>query len=329
MKRVHVSPAIAAFTFAALLLVAAPLGATPFNQLVVVGDSLSDTGNVFALTGNTFPPSPPNFEGRFSNGPVWVEELALTLGLPAPAAYLGAATSGRTNFALGGAGTDLSGTTTGSIDMRTQVGWLATDSSITDLGDSLFVVRGGANDFLNNVLANPTTSVGNLVGIVNDLIGLGAESLLLPNLPPLDQTPEFRQTAAEGLAANFSTVFNTSYAVAVDELRADNPSVAFYYFDVYALLRQVLADPIAFGFTNTIDRAFDGSSVVSNPDDYLYWDGVHPTRAGHAQLGAFAADLFVPAPPVLLLLLPGLAFLLVRLRARHIDSELMPVTAAT
>ena len=41
-------------------------GQAPFDELIVFGDSLSDTGNVFISFGA--PPSPPYFNGRFSNG---------------------------------------------------------------------------------------------------------------------------------------------------------------------------------------------------------------------------------------------------------------------
>jgi hypothetical protein len=41
--------------------------------LVVFGDSLSDNGNLFDLIGF---PQPPAWEGRFSNGPVYTEQLA-------------------------------------------------------------------------------------------------------------------------------------------------------------------------------------------------------------------------------------------------------------
>ncbi len=53
----------------ALLLALAPTGAIAgpiVSNVIVFGDSLSDVGNVFALTGGTVPPDPPYFQGRFS-----------------------------------------------------------------------------------------------------------------------------------------------------------------------------------------------------------------------------------------------------------------------
>src|SRR3954465_3381431 len=56
--------------------------ATGFDQVVVLGDSLSDMGN----------------SGRASNGPVWVEHLAARLKLE-----LKPSQTGGFNFAVGGA----------------------------------------------------------------------------------------------------------------------------------------------------------------------------------------------------------------------------------
>src|SRR6478735_5742525 len=80
-----------------LSLIPAVASAGPITSLYVFGDSLSDDGNAFLLTGG-FPPAP--YAQRASNGPVAVERLAFDLGLTlAPAAL------GGTNYAVVGATT--------------------------------------------------------------------------------------------------------------------------------------------------------------------------------------------------------------------------------
>ncbi len=54
----------------------------PFTEIVVFGDSDSDVGHGPPRFG--IPASPPYFNGRFSNGPVWVERLAELLEVPNP-----------------------------------------------------------------------------------------------------------------------------------------------------------------------------------------------------------------------------------------------------
>src|SRR5438874_6171747 len=51
------------------------LSASAFDAIIAFGDSLTDTGNE---------PSEPylHYQGRWSNGPLWVEHLSQTLGFP-------------------------------------------------------------------------------------------------------------------------------------------------------------------------------------------------------------------------------------------------------
>lgn len=67
---------------ALLLSMTAVSGEAAFSNVFFFGDSLSDTGNGYTASGGTFPPSPYQ-DGRFSDGPLWVEYLASGLGLPA------------------------------------------------------------------------------------------------------------------------------------------------------------------------------------------------------------------------------------------------------
>jgi phospholipase/lecithinase/hemolysin len=61
-----------------LWLIPALTSAAPITAAYVVGDSLSDSGNAYALTPG-FPPAP--YDHRASNAPVAVEQLASRLGV--------------------------------------------------------------------------------------------------------------------------------------------------------------------------------------------------------------------------------------------------------
>lgn len=65
-----------------------------FSKIYVFGNSLSDPGNIYNATSfvqwfdglfgleiPVLPPSPPYFEGRYSNGPIWIDYLAEDLGI--------------------------------------------------------------------------------------------------------------------------------------------------------------------------------------------------------------------------------------------------------
>src|SRR3954462_11631748 len=91
-----------------------------FDAIVAFGDSLTDTGNE---------PSEPylHYQGRWSNGPLWVEYLSQTLGFPYNASN---------NLAHSGAQTD---------DTYNQV---VIYTPTNDVSNTLFVVWAGGNDFL-------------------------------------------------------------------------------------------------------------------------------------------------------------------------------------
>jgi outer membrane lipase/esterase len=108
-----------------------------YSRVVVFGDSLTDNGNLFRLTGGREPASPPYFQGRFSNGPTFVELLGFNLG------GFGTAT-GSTSYAFGGARTDTSQSPPG---LRTQLGaYLAGGGQFGP--NDLVIVYGGANKHL-------------------------------------------------------------------------------------------------------------------------------------------------------------------------------------
>ena len=191
--------------------------------------SLSDTGNRFTFCRSsaacpTFPvgfpfapPIAPYDNGRFSNGPVWVEYLAQGLGLPAPAP----SNLGGTNFAWGGAETGTGISAQGTPNVGTQIGQfllsipapragqafpkerpapavLFLESGKVPSPDQLLVLWAGANDFNNaTVLPNPTVLVNNIAADITMLAAAAPGQdlhLLVPNLPPLGETPRLVNT---------------------------------------------------------------------------------------------------------------------------------------
>ena len=51
------------------------------------------------------------------------------------------------------------------------------------------------------------------------------------------------------------------------------------------LYREAITHPAAFGFTNVINGCLSGSRICGKPDEFLFWDGIHPTTAAHRVLG--------------------------------------------
>ncbi|MDQ1152947.1 uncharacterized protein YhjY with autotransporter beta-barrel domain [Brevundimonas sp. SORGH_AS 993] len=60
--------------------------------------------------------------------------------------------------------------------------------------------------------------------------------------------------------------------------------------DLFKVGDTLAANPGAFGVTNITQPCFNGATVCSNPDSYFYFDGVHPTAAGHRIIAQLAND---------------------------------------
>lgn len=170
---------ITLLTFMALLVFATGRF-EPINELNVFGDSLSDVGQVFQATGGMYPPNPIYFQGRYSNGRVWVEYLAERLHL---------SSKQTNNFAYGGATT---GSDRNSLvpSLLTQV-QMFTKTHQQPSPNALYVLWAGANDYLQGI-SDVTISVANVTRTIISLVNVGAKNILVVNLPDLGQLPATR-----------------------------------------------------------------------------------------------------------------------------------------
>ncbi|MDY6828793.1 MAG: SGNH/GDSL hydrolase family protein [Pseudomonadota bacterium] len=266
-----------------MLAAMAPIAAAAqYTSLFVLGDSLSDTGN---LSTGTFGlvPGPSYWNGRFSDGPVYAEYLAADLGLAAPAPSL----TGGQNYAWGGAKI-ASGAVPPSLGA--QAGLLLLNEGGTLDPGALYTVWGGANDVLDLVTAAPSAAtaqaaingvIGDLMGILDELSSAGAAQFLVPNLPDLSLTPAH---FGNPLAADLSDYFNAALA---DALQQSTLQVSL--FDTYSVLNSQVS-----AFTSP----FEPCIALSSCEGHLFFDGLHPTTAAHEILaGAMHAQLTaVPVP---------------------------------
>jgi phospholipase/lecithinase/hemolysin len=121
----------------------------------------------------------------------------------------------------------------------------------------------------------------------------GATHILVPGMPDLGLTPEFYGSAS---ASGFSQAFDLN-------LQASLPKGATY-FDTFSFMHLVVSNPGAYGFTDVTDPCLVGVTPCSNPNQYLFWDSLHPTTAADAILAAQFANA-VPEPSTLLMLGTG------------------------
>ncbi len=264
------------------------------NQLVVFGDSLSDVGNTYAAAGT---PPAPYYQGRYSNGPIWVERLASRLGIATPTPSL----LGGTDYAFGGAETGTGFSPKGVPNLLTQVGsYLASN---TPKASQLFVLWAGANNFFDGQ-TNPLVPVTDIGHAIAALAASGAKDFLVPNYTDLGKTPyglSSSPAVQQGLTA-LTKGYNQALAAELTQLQS-TLGVQITQLNTYGTFQSIINNPSAYGFSDVTTSAV-GDGNFGAPG-YLFWDDVHPTTAGHQIIGDAAYAAIAPEPTSLALLSTG------------------------
>ena len=319
MRKIYFMVAVAA-----MLAATSSFGQAPtFSRIVLFGDSLSDTGNVRARTSSKssgaidYPSHTFNYDnGRFTNDTetdpssntyigVWHEQLARTfLGLPAASNSLG----GGLNYAFGGA------TTMDGTHEEVQETFLG-DISITidDMGKqmddyfaahvidptALYIIWGGSNDLRNDdSLTSVSATVGRVDALISRLATAGAQYIMVPNVGPLGDVPKYSGTpkviTSNQAAAEYRTELASSLNALQVTLSTQGFHPAIYRPDMWADNVRIFSNGPRFGFLNLTESAQD---MDVNPDQYIFWDEVHPTTAAHYRLALTAFNSIVNPPP--------------------------------
>jgi outer membrane lipase/esterase len=334
LKRFLLTTAVAAAAVASLPAQAA------YDGLVIFGDSLSDSGNNFLAIGaapppgTPIPPITPNaaiadngfipalpYAGApipvYSNGPVWASVFAQQMGLAASALP---SLAGGKNYAFGGAVTG--GSSGFPFSLTNQLGMFLGGSGGTADSSFLYVVAGGGNDAraaldaiakgapafktIGEVSFNYADYIGK---IVDSLQAAGAKDIVVWNTPNLGVAPAVTAQGLPAIALGMGVAEAMNGALA-QRLKGE---AGVQIFDLFGAVNGILANPGAYGLTNTGDACIQGLCDASK---YLFWDGIHPSARGHEILANQMYAQVVPEPETYALFALGLAALAWRARKR-------------
>lgn len=283
-----------------------------FDEVLIFGDSLSDGGNVYALTGETskapyavVPTRPYAIGGHhFSNGRTWAERLAQDLNdvSGGKASFDSPGKNG--NYAFGGARANPGGSGT-SPGAGTQVSMYLNDYGGAS-ADALYVIQFGGNDIRDALIAGQTGSanpleilddaVQGVVSAISTLYGAGARNFLVANAPNLVHAPAIKLSGAEFFAGLFTGYFNGVLEGNLYALETYTyPDINIIRLDMAGFTDAVVDNPGDFGLTDAEFPCLifftDSDAKCDNPEERLFWDGLHPTAAAHDALGNFATTV--------------------------------------
>ncbi|KAJ3160479.1 hypothetical protein HK101_000915 [Irineochytrium annulatum] len=277
---------------------------TTVSRVIGFGDSWTDNGNVYKYISNgTWPIVPPYYKGHFSNGKIWIEDLANALTGSSDAladfAYGAATTNNNTIQGYSGANSDLP---TPSVNLQIANLFPAYLKTVhNSLGPNpLYAYWSGGNDYFfdffgaNNLAASKVTD--DIAANIASLIAHHhARLIVVLNLPPLGALPFFSTLGASGAAssAHFAQAalwhngnLTTSIRAAVQA--SGDTGAAVYVHDVFSLIQNIIADPVknGQGITDAVNACLtNGTVVCDKPNTHLFWDNFHFTEKGHAIIG--------------------------------------------
>jgi phospholipase/lecithinase/hemolysin len=225
------------------------------------------------------------------------------------------------NYAVGGATAGNIGVS--QFPLGTQVDLFLSDVRGRAPSDALYVVAFGGND-VRAILAgeDPTfvigTAMASVAGNVDRLYRAGARRFLIWTAPDLGRTPALQRLnisaapGVAGVATSLSDAYNQNLQGVLQGLGA-LPGIAIVQFDAFQLLADVQGNPGKFGLSDAtsaciqpnvpflqpflpmFDLVTEPPFRCARPDRHFFWDGIHPTRAGHAIIAFLVGKTLVTA----------------------------------
>jgi phospholipase/lecithinase/hemolysin len=295
-----------------------------FCGVYLVGDSVSDTGNLVALAAQAGIDPIPVPDGlvlngtRFSDGQLWVEYLTASLQQPADAAPFFALSGGK-NLAIAGSSllADLSALPP-EFGVQRELSWQV-ETLIAAHGGGLpacglYIVFSGNNDILSlldavssqaipysALLPTLNQAANRVMSALQALHAAGSRNFLVANVTNVGLTPSLQGN--ETLGSIVAATFNTILLSKILPLQGGPPG-RLWYLSSFAVSSAIAVDAKFFkgrktGITNLdvpCAPVFGGPYPCSKS---LFWDTVHPTTAANKIFADAAFQLLKGRPLIL------------------------------
>ncbi|RIA89339.1 hypothetical protein C1645_806314 [Glomus cerebriforme] len=260
------------------------------NELIIItvfGDNNVDNGNEWKQSNQTYPPSSIyKFQGRFSNGLVWVEYLSQFLEAQIENYAFGGATSD-SNFVPGFSG-EYNNISIIGIKQQIQEKYLkSVVRNETDFDKTLFIIEYLGNDYLNVPTTDPRRVMDNLYQQWVSLSNLGAKHILINNffdysLLPVKTTSNSNVTQL--INRKITLLHNTALMLRMTEFNFKfSEKSKIYLLNLHKIWTRIRDDDVSkrlkitiFNENCVVRTNVNEYRVCNDSDSYLYWDYFNP-----------------------------------------------------
>lgn len=253
------------------------------NKMVVFGDSLSDTGNMFNGSQWLFPNRNSWFLGHFTNGFVWTEYIARDKDIPV---Y---------NWAVGGAaGSNKYIELTGVKDQVESYLVYRKLAKNYKPENTLYAMEFGLNDFMNYD-RTVDEAKADYIKALTRLVDSGAKNILLLTLPDATKAPQFKYSSKEKAIEVKNKILEFNQFIR--EQASQYSHLNMVLFDAYNLFEEVTTNPEKHGFKVVSEPCLDinrssardyllshsltNDCAYHGSDKFVFWGITHPTTAMH------------------------------------------------
>eukprot|EP00127_Corallochytrium_limacisporum_P001845 Clim_evm11s87 gene=Clim_evmTU11s87 len=254
------------------------------KDIVVFGDSLSDTGNVYNLTNHEWPYVPPYWEGRFSNGPTWPEYVADDLSIEADVRAYGSATTDD-NLVQGYTYNGTVAVPGAKQQVEDYLAGLSPEEK-NAMKDRIVTLYVGENNFFFDPTTTPHQVAHSAIEVAKYACKVLAPRMVIlvsQNVLQTDPTDEWTT-----LFRRYNFFAQQAIDKAMNECMAeDGITRPFLFMDLTGISKKMVNHPKRYGFLNVSDPCVspDGTTACAVPRIHLRWDAYHPTTKGHEVLG--------------------------------------------
>ncbi|WCJ30065.1 GDSL esterase/lipase At2g30310 [Euphorbia peplus] len=202
------------------------------------------------------------------------------------------------------------------LGMKALVG---AEKAMTIINSSFVVLSAGSNDWFFNYYDVPTRRLqydadgytnfllNRVKNFINELYKIGCRSIMVSGLAPTGCFPFQRNLRWANHCVEDqnkdSIRYNQKLVNMLSELQRTLPGIKLVYNDFYTPVDDMLRNPSNYGLVDTtkgccvtilsVCNRFD-IGTCKNPDQYLFWDGVHPTLAAYNHIFTYMKKNVLP-----------------------------------